>query len=265
MIRFSTTIALAAAALAAVWYLPHQWLRLLILFIIGLGLWEYAKLVFQHRGTRILTLCLGLFVASSFPEALGFQIIFLLVASIFIAFLWEMKYMEPMGEVIHRVGLIILGICYFGLTLPFWFLIHQEGREWVMLLLFPTCLTDTFGFLAGKAFGKHKLAPLVSPNKTWEGFFAGLAGGGIFGFWLALQLFFKDRMVVDWPGIILFGLGISLVAVFGDLIESLIKRSVGVKDSSHLIPGHGGVMDRLDALIFTAPLFYFTLKLFETR
>ena len=127
-----------------------------------------------------------------------------------------------------------------------------------MLLLFPACLTDTFGFLVGKSIGKRKLAPHVSPNKTWAGFFGGLFGG-VFGAGLAYKLFFPQGTLPP-SSLVGLGLGIAVLAIFGDLFESLIKRSAGVKDSGTLIPGHGGALDRLDALIFVAPAFYLWVK-----
>lgn len=253
MVRVLTTIALAAAVLAAVWYLPLFWYQCLILLAIGLGLMEYAKLIFQRPSDRLFTLLLGLGMAALMIWA-GVLVFPGLPAALLLSFLWGLKFKDPLEKATSRVGLIFLGICYLAITLPFWSWIREMGREWVMLLLFPACLTDTFGFLVGKALGRHKLAPVVSPNKTWEGFFGGLFGG-VFGLWLASRLFF-GHWQVEWIPLVMAGIGISLLAIFGDLIESLIKRSAHVKDSSHLIPGHGGVLDRLDALIFAAPFYY---------
>lgn len=253
MIRFITTILLAAAMLAAVWYLPTEGFRFLILFITGLGLWEYGKLVFTHQPTRVFLLLIGLAVAGCLTWWGMISTLFILLVSIFFSFLWVMWFKDPLEGAIHRVGLIVLGICYLGLTLPFWSIMREYGREWVMLIIFPACLTDTFGFLVGKAIGRRKLAPIVSPNKTWEGV-AGSLVGATFGLWLAHTLFFSSNDHLYYFYLI-FGPAIAVIAIFGDLIESLIKRSVHVKDSSHLIPGHGGALDRLDALIFTAPCF----------
>lgn len=257
MIRVVTTVLLAVAVLTGIWYLPLFWFQCFILFAIGLGLWEYAKLIFTETRDRAVTIVLGLTVAggvTGWPN----MALALPIGVLFLTFLWGLQFKEPLERAGSHVGLIFLGVCYLGLTLPFWSSIRETGREWVMLLLFPACLTDTFGFLVGKAFGRHKLAPVISPNKTWEGFFGGIFGG-VFGLWLAGQLFFSS-IPLSWTKLILIGTSISLLAILGDLIESLIKRSVGVKDSSHLIPGHGGVLDRLDALIFVAPFFYLLMQ-----
>lgn len=261
MSRVVTTLALAALVLAAIWYLPTTAVKLLLLAAVGLGLWEYGKLLLDGWSGRSLLLILGggMAVLSSWSPhwrttGLG------LLALLFVALLWGLARRGPVAQNLDQSARLILGVCYLSLTIPIWGWIHAMGREWVMLLLFPSCLTDTFGFLAGKCLGKHKLAPEISPNKTWEGFFGSLLGGGVFGLWLAAKIFFPDWEIV-WPKLLIAGLSISLLAVFGDLIESFLKRSAGAKDSSHLIPGHGGALDRLDALVFTAPWFYFLLSL----
>lgn len=264
MIRVVTTFFMAAAVLAGIWYLPLHWVRVLLVAIAGAGLVEYGRLVFKGRGRVFLTLVCGLLIAalttwwtefSFFQPELFLALLFLILFAILLV---EVFSRDPLEEAIHRAGLVLLGSLYLGATLPIWGWVQSLGREWTMLLLFSACLPDTFGFLAGKAFGRHRMAPVISPNKTWEGALASVAGG-IFGFWLAKTLFFGNNLAVGWPLIVLCGGIIGTTAIMGDLIESLLKRGAGVKDSSALIPGHGGALDRLDALIFSAPVFYFAL------
>ncbi|OGQ04127.1 MAG: hypothetical protein A3F82_07285 [Deltaproteobacteria bacterium RIFCSPLOWO2_12_FULL_44_12] len=255
MVRVVTTIALAVFVLAGAWYFPLLPCQILVLIAIGLGLWEYAKLVFEDNATRAFQIVLGLSFAALMTWAPSKEHISMgLITAVFVAFLWGMAHRDPLNEAIHRVGLLILGVCYLSLTLPMWSWLKGWGGQWVLMILIPACLTDTFGFLVGKSLGKKKLASVISPNKTWEGFYGGLVGS-VLGFWFATHVIAHLRF--EWYKIILGGLLIGVVASLGDLIESTIKRSVSVKDSSHLIPGHGGVLDRLDALTFTAPLFYF--------
>jgi phosphatidate cytidylyltransferase len=110
---------------------------------------------------------------------------------------------------------------------------------------------DTFAYLSGMAFGKHKLFERISPKKTWEG----AIGGGLFSVVAAIVLsfFFEELNVYEWMG---FALTIIIFGSFGDLFESLIKRSVGIKDSGTIMPGHGGILDRFDSILMAAPFAY---------
>ena len=117
-------------------------------------------------------------------------------------------------------------------------------------------LSDTGGYIAGVLFGKHPMAPSVSPKKSWEGL-AGSHGGGRRRRRLLLFFLFDVRLLVGR----VFGLAVSAAAVLGDLGESMVKRDLGVKDMSNLLPGHGGLMDRLDSIVFAAPTAYVLLIL----
>jgi phosphatidate cytidylyltransferase len=125
----------------------------------------------------------------------------------------------------------------------------DDGRDWVLLALLSTFAVDTAAYFTGRTFGRHKLAPAISPNKTWEGFFGGWAGG--FAAVLLMNLILG--LDADLDAIVLLAAALPLAAVAGDLFESWLKRRAGVKDASALIPGHGGVLDRLDSLLFTFP------------
>lgn len=122
-----------------------------------------------------------------------------------------------------------------------------RGLAWLLVVILCTWLADTAAYIVGSKIGKHKLSPVVSPNKTKEGFLGGLVGAaitGVFTFW-------AFGLSPHWGWGFLFGIIIACVALYGDLAESVLKRDAGVKDSSNLIPGHGGMLDRIDAMIFT--------------
>lgn len=125
-----------------------------------------------------------------------------------------------------------------------------SGRWWVLLLLAAAVLNDTFAYAFGRLFGKRKLAPLISPNKTWAGAF-----GGIFGVILAVTVA-KLTLLPElfWYDIALLGISLSIFCQFGDLAESFLKRGFNIKDSGNIIPGHGGILDRCDAMLFGAPV-----------
>jgi len=126
-----------------------------------------------------------------------------------------------------------------------------QGKWRVLCILFAVVLSDTGGYAAGVLFGKHKMSPKISPGKTWEGFAGSVVAAALGS---AALLYFLLHIPVYWG--LLFGAVLSVMAVFGDLAESMLKRDLGLKDMSNLLPGHGGVMDRLDSILFAVPTAY---------
>lgn len=260
MIRVITAILLGLAAVAAIWWLPANVFDLIVFAAVVGSLFEFSRMFITDVHARwaliaagtAVALCMIFFAADS---AAMIPIIVLALFALACFFMWRAQQME--GVVAH-LGISVLGIIYLAVALSLWsWLRHVElGREWVMMILVPSCLCDTFAFLAGKAFGRHKLAPLVSPNKTVEGFFGALVGSlvGTFMVWALLLRF------VPWYHALVLSLIIWIVSPLGDLIESMVKRSAGVKDSGTIIPGHGGLLDRLDALTFAGPVAYIYVK-----
>lgn len=147
------------------------------------------------------------------------------------------------------------GVTYVGFLGGFLVLLRDldfDGRSWVYLTVLSTFAVDTAAFFTGRAIGRRKLAPSISPRKTWEGFFGGWGTG--FAMVIALGYAF-DLGVAPWK-LSLLGLLLPLAATLGDLVESAMKRRMHIKDASELIPGHGGVLDRLDSILFTFALVY---------
>jgi phosphatidate cytidylyltransferase len=126
----------------------------------------------------------------------------------------------------------------------------------VLLAVLTVWITDTGAYFVGKPLGRHKLAPHISPGKTWEG----AAGGQLAGLIAVIGLTEAFGLDVDIVHVVALGLIVPTVAQIGDLAESALKRGLGVKDSSGLVPGHGGVLDRLDSLLFAAPTVYWYLR-----
>jgi phosphatidate cytidylyltransferase len=170
---------------------------------------------------------------------------------------------EEIAVVPRRIGLAVMGAVYGGLMLSALVRLRQldKGAVWIFLALAVTWANDTGGYFAGRAFGKHKLYPRISPKKTVEGAIGGLLfsvlwGVGVFKFGLPeLPL---------WGGAVI-GLGASVLGPLGDLSESALKRAYGAKDSGKILPGHGGMLDRLDALLFTAPFVLLCARLLVAR
>ena len=148
----------------------------------------------------------------------------------------------------------LAGIAYVALLGSTIILLREldNGRDWVYLALFSTFAVDTAAYFTGRTIGRHTMAPAISPKKTWEGFAGGYAGG----FAAALLLNYFLGLRIDATPAILIGATLPAAAAAGDLFESWIKRRAGVKDASGLIPGHGGVLDRLDSLLFVFPAVY---------
>ena len=150
-------------------------------------------------------------------------------------------------------------VIYLPLTTSFVMLLlrrPEDGTSWVVAFITTVAMIDTFGYLLGRVFGKHKMAPGVSPKKTLEGLASSIIAGSISAILFSVTVLHQQW----WFGII-FALSLLLAAVFGDLAESLIKRDLGVKDMSSWLPGHGGVMDRLDSILPAALVTYLLCEL----
>ncbi|MGA1360953.1 MAG: phosphatidate cytidylyltransferase, partial [Gemmatimonadaceae bacterium] len=173
------------------------------------------------------------------------------------------------GRPIESVATTLFGIWYTGGMLTFAYALRYHrfaigalaGSLLLFLPMVLTWLTDSGAFFAGKAFGKRKLMPSVSPGKTWAGAIGGLVLS-VVGTWAYLTVLLQPyaKLGLTLTGIVILGVVIGVVAQIGDLVESLLKRQAGVKDSSTLIPGHGGVLDRTDSLLFTLPVGYVLLE-----
>jgi len=194
-----------------------------------------------HRGETLLP--------SWSPLALAFATLALLALLLFTH--------EQQGEVPVRAGRVVLAWLYCGLLASTLVGLRVHGgTAWVVLAFVVTWANDTFAYFAGMLFGKHRIYEKVSPKKTWEGF-AGGATGSVAG-----ALVLRATMLPELPVAltILLGAGAAVLGPVGDFTESLLKRSAGVKDSGRLIPGHGGLLDRIDALLFVVPWVYLFVR-----
>ena len=261
MARIISALVLIPLALLIVGYAPS------IFFLIGIGLvgtaclYEYFGLV-RAMGIRVQPL-FGLlavwvwliaFCQGKFPAV---ALLALVLIAAFLSALWRKSTVRERALALMAE---VLGIFYFVLFLypaiPVRYDFGEKiGMQWILLLLMVIWAGDTFALLAGKSFGKHLLAPVLSPKKTFEGAAAGLLGGvGIAA--AAQHLFLPDLPMLH---VIIVSLLLGVFGQLGDLAESLLKRAAEIKDSSHLIPGHGGALDRMDSLLFAIPVLYFYL------
>lgn len=182
----------------------------------------------------------------------------LLVATVLLLFLSFLFSLPEISVVHHRLGWLCMGLFYVPLLLGHLVLLRSlaSGQAWIFMTLLVVMGCDTFAYFVGSNFGKHKLYPAVSPNKSIEGAVGGLVGS-VLAVLLAGSTFLPQIGVVDG---VLIGLLLGVIGQLGDLFESLLKRACGVKDSGNMIPGHGGILDRLDSLLFAFPLVYYLAR-----
>jgi phosphatidate cytidylyltransferase len=156
----------------------------------------------------------------------------------------------------------IFPVLFVGLALGYVIMLRtvpgEDGTDLILLVLICPIFADTFAYYVGSSIGRHRLAPRLSPKKSWEGAIGGIVGS-VLGALLA-HLWFYQRLPLSHA--IVIGLVLGAAAILGDLAESLVKRATGVKDSSSLIPGHGGLLDRADSLLFAAPILYYYYMIF---
>ena len=179
------------------------------------------------------------------------DIFFLFLIGVAAISLWTKR---PLVEALPAAGISSSGLLFVALPLSYAIRLHGMGRIGPWILLFALVITwigDTAAYFVGRAIGKHALAPKLSPNKTWEGTIASMVGALLLGWW------FSTRVNEPTPVILGLAAAGNVAGQMGDLLESAFKRSAGVKDSGSILPGHGGMLDRIDALILTIPVVWY--------
>lgn len=270
MKRLLTAAIAMPIALAAVFLLPGWWFFLIAAVIIDWAAWEYLAIVHPRAPHAPLRLLLGLApalaAAISYVLADGADPNLLRLCLLGGALLGAIGLgtlvlfsRTPLDETIAALGILGFGIPYFALPIAS---LHRLQRidPWLVVLLFAIVwLGDSAAYYVGSRVGRHKLAPVISPKKSWEGAAASFAIAILAA--VAWSLWRRGGLDAR----ILAASALTAVAAqVGDLVESMIKRGSGVKDSGNVLPGHGGFLDRLDALLFAAPVLLFSLWLLGT-
>lgn len=257
MTRFLSGAVLVAIVVAAAVWAPTWVLLVLAGAVTLLAVREFGSLA-AAAGAPVppgvtmvagVAICIAIALAGSLAAPV-------VMAVVLVQALMAVGASQPGGRALPGVAAAVFGPLYVGLPLGALVAVHAAaGPAAALLLIGVIAVSDTAQYYGGRLLGRRPLAPVISPKKTIEGAVAGVvAGAAAFvaaGRWL-------------WPGVppaflLVLGLSLVMLGIAGDLFESLLKRSVGVKDSSTLIPGHGGVLDRVDALLFAAPVYYAVL------
>lgn len=239
-----------------------RWLFCMLLLMASLtGLFEFYALTAANlpRFVRAAgyTLTILLFAVFYARQVLIAPVIILLWAFVPIAF-FMLTHPSPNQQWTADMGKSVLGPVYIVLPLSLLWMIDLQpnGKLWIFFLLVVSFVNDTGAFYFGRLFGKHKLYEAISPGKTWEGGVGGVLCSVIAALWF-LQILRFHPINVSIVALIVF---LSIAAQIGDLAESMLKRNHGVKDSGRILPGHGGILDRIDGLLFSIPVLYLFLN-----
>jgi phosphatidate cytidylyltransferase len=255
-----TRLLTAALAIPALWllvrYLPAPLFAAFIMAVIAVGLFEYFAMALpEHGPERWLGVGWGIAVAAGVvsrrPDLWGAGLALGVVLGLLVALVRS----DDLHGAVERLGLSLLGVLYVGFFIAHVVLLRagDDGWRWVLFTVFSAMGSDSGGYFAGRAFGQRKLAPAISPSKTVEGALGAVAGAMLIGTVARLLLF----PTLGANEALFLGAAISLLAQFGDLVESALKRAFGAKDSGWIIPGHGGILDRLDSLLFPVVFAYY--------
>lgn len=257
---------MAAPVLVVLTVGPYWSWFLLVGLLAAVGLWEYQNMVFQKglptwwQAFYILTgLSLPAGASIAGPDGLHGA----LFVSFFAAFFATLVTSPQDVNGMSRIARFAMGWLYIPYLLSYVLLIGRisTGNRWVLFALVVTIANDAGAFYCGKNFGRHKLYERVSPKKTIEGSAGGLTGGVLLG--TLFGFLFLGTIPTVW--LVFLSLVLAVTGQIGDLIESLVKRMSGIKDSSNILPGHGGILDRLDSLLFVFPVIWFFVNWIDCR
>jgi phosphatidate cytidylyltransferase len=260
LIQRLTVAAVGLPALALLLWAPERWFAAVVTFVLAAAAYELFRAAVPERppifagGAAVLaalivsaTRSVEGFEPASLLPAVGLVLLLLLRGDRFAvpaSGWWILAALYPSAPGSHFVLLRLL----------------DDGQAWLIVLLAATFATDTGAYAVGRLIGRHHMAPAISPGKTWEG----AAGGFVFGAAGVVAASFATGVEADAAAIAAIALALPVAAQAGDLLESAIKRRIGVKDMSRLLPGHGGLLDRLDSLLVVGPTLYWLVRWLAT-
>lgn len=252
------TAVVALALLGIVLYvLPFNVAALVIAGVLLAGAWEWSGFLgLEGKGGRFGYVALiAVLLSAAQTYSIGYGELIIRIASVWwlIAFIWTFFYPTPIPKALRWIcGVLVL--VPLGIILPG---LLRRGPDVLLFVLLIVWAADVGAYFAGKQFGRVKLAPSISPGKTWEGVIGGMVAVSLVAF-AGTHYFGVDTLVL-----VPFCLGVGVISIIGDLTVSMFKRTAGVKDSGSLFPGHGGVLDRIDSVSAAAPIFMLGLSYLE--
>lgn len=269
--RILTALVLAPVMIGGIFYLPITQFMLFIAAIVVIGAWEWANLA--GLKTALPRIAYAVFIAaligalSYFDAVQEPEVLYLAFAWWMLAFVLVATHPKFSAAWSHTVTRLVMGVF---VLVPMWVGFVQIksypfNDYLILFVMFVIWGADVGAYFSGRRFGKRKLAPNVSPGKTWEGVYGGLLATTIIaclGAWFLQDNTSLSLSLNQWLLIIATTYVLTFVSVVGDLLESLLKRHRGIKDSSNLLPGHGGVMDRIDSMTAAIPVFALALSAF---
>lgn len=257
--RTTSAVVALIVVIGLYWYLQVLGLKIIAAFAILVGTWELLTMLFKNEQSKFLKASFfisSLIVCATTAVTLNVGII-LFALTCTLLWMFGLMALHQSGNpdrILNFQAKATLGLVYMGLIPSFVFRIldAQMGVAWFVYLLAVVFCGDTMAYIFGVLIGKHKVMPSVSPKKTWQGSIGGISGSVLAGFicWYFPLRNFDIRFIL--------GLAASagFVGQFGDFFESLLKRTADVKDSGRIMPGHGGVLDRIDGVLFAAPVVF---------
>jgi phosphatidate cytidylyltransferase len=290
MKRILTALVLIPLVLLLVFKAPFAVIALTVCAVAILAIHEYLHIASHYGAEPFRWLTYGLTVAlfaAAFYAAVPpkqYLVVAVLSLALFLNLIAAMR-SDSLKQGFTSAALSYFGLPYIGLSLAtlLWIRAQNDGVFWLVVLFATVWAGDSVAMYVGKSLGRHKLAPRVSPNKTWEGSFGSLLGSLAFSLvalhfrWQIISadgLLKRSRGADSWQAFvparphlgafILLVIVLNIAAQFGDLVESVIKRGADVKDSGSLLPGHGGILDRIDALLFAAPVLWYYLAIIRS-
>lgn len=255
--RLVVAVILLPCLYLSVMYLPERYFSLLLLGMSTIALSEFYHMYRVSGILKYACLLLGIVIVGT-AHMNQHRMLDVFAAAVMIVMALRLFSGRDPASSLADISRPVVGLLYVPLLFSFQAKLRQFGPEWIIFLYASVWASDSMAYYIGKGIGKRKLYKAVSPNKTVAGAVGSLIGGVAGG--VLLRALIVPQLSL--PAALLIGMMIGSISIVGDLIESMFKRDAGVKDSSHIIPGHGGILDKVDGALFTGPLLYWTLSLY---